>query len=291
MKKTIPLLPALITAIFAWACTKTETASPPEPLKILLVIGGCCHDYAVQKDILKAGIESRLSATVDIEYTADKSTEATFPIYENDDWAAGYDVILHDECSAKVTDSGYVNRILNAHRDGVPAVNIHCAMHSYRWGEFKSPVKPGADNAGWFEMIGIQSSGHGPKEPIDITYTDKEHPITQGLTDWTTIDEELYNNITIFDTAHALAIGDQIQMPRVKKGEKPDPNAKGKSAQAVVAWTNLYGPRQTRIFSTTIGHFNETVADDRYLDLVCNGLLWTTGNLDAEGNTVNGLRK
>lgn len=32
-----------------------------KPLKALLVIGGCCHDYDMQKDILKSGISSRKS--------------------------------------------------------------------------------------------------------------------------------------------------------------------------------------------------------------------------------------
>ena len=68
-------------------------------------------------------------------------------------------------------------------------------------------------------------------------------------------------------------------MPKVKKGETPDPNAKGTEANSVVAWTNQYGPKKTRIFSTTIGHNNETVADDRYLELVTRGILWATGRI------------
>ncbi|MDF1741306.1 MAG: ThuA domain-containing protein [Verrucomicrobiales bacterium] len=290
MKKVIPLFLAVLTALSAFVLARAAD-DEKKPLKVLLVLGGCCHDYAVQKDILKAGVESRINATVDIEYSADTTTEAKFPIYEKDNWAEGYDVVLHDECSANITDPAYLKRILDAHRAGVPAVNIHCAMHSYRWGNFKEPVEVGGDNAAWYEMIGIQSTGHGPKEPIDITYTDKKHPITQGLADWTTIDEELYNNVQIFDTAHALATGDQIQFPKVKKGQKKDPNAVGKNAQAVVAWTNIYGPNKTKIFSTTIGHFNETVSDDRYLDLVTNGLLWVTDHLNDDGTATEGIRK
>ena len=61
--------------------------------------------------------------------------------------------MIHDECSASVTDPVYVKRILDAHRKGVPAVNLHCAMHSYRWGNIQEPVAAGADNAGWFEML------------------------------------------------------------------------------------------------------------------------------------------
>jgi len=281
MKKLFPILLAAAVSLAGWMLVQAaDDDKAAKPLQILLVIGGCCHEYDIQKDLLKAGIESRIDAEVTVEYTPDKSTEAKFPIYENDNWAEGYDVVLHDECSANVTQGAYVGRILEAHRDGVPAVNIHCAMHSYRWGEFKKPVELGGDNAGWYEMIGLQSTGHGPKTPIDITYTDKDHPIAKDLGDWTTIDEELYNVVQIFDTAHPIASGTQMQLPKRHTGNQVDPDAQPKEVEAVVAWTIEYGPNKPKIFSTTIGHQSETVADDRYLDLVANGLLWVTGRLE-----------
>jgi len=262
-----------------------------ESLKILLIAGGCCHDYSGQPRVLKAGIESRINAEVTIEYNPDTSTKATFKSYGKDDWADEYDVILHDECSASVADPAYVKRILDAHRKGTPAVNIHCAMHSYRWGNYKDPVKAGADNAGWYEMLGIQSTSHGPHSPIDISYEDQDHPISKGLANWTTINEELYNNVQVFDTAHVLAKGTQMQKPRKKKGEKTNPDAKAKNITEAVIWTNQYGPNKTRIFSTTIGHHTETVADDKYLDLVTRGLLWVTKNIKEDGTAAEGYGK
>jgi type 1 glutamine amidotransferase len=123
----------------------------------------------------------------------------------------------------------------------------------------------------WFDFLGLQSSGHGPQEPIDITFTDAAHPVTKGMANWTTIKEELYNNHAVFPTAQVLARGTQ-----------------GKS-EAVVAWTNHYGPNKTRVFSTTLGHNNETVADARYLDLVARGLLWVTGKLNDDGTPAAGF--
>lgn len=282
---------APLLALSAWLVTHaadTPEAAAPKPLRVLLVAGGCCHDYAAQKDVLKAGIEERLHAKVDIAYTPDKSTTATFPNYLEADWAASYDVILHDECSANVKNKAYVDRILAAHKYGVPAVNVHCAMHSYRWGDFRKPVKKGDDNAGWYEMIGIQSTGHGPHFPIDVTFDDAKHPITTGMTKWTTGKEELYNNVQIFDTAQPLATGKQMVPPRKKKGQPVDPDAKPTEATAVVAWTNLYGPNKTKVFSTTLGHYTATVADERYLTLVTRGLLWVTDHLAEDGTAKDG---
>jgi len=53
-----------------------------------------------------------------------------------------------------------------------------------------------------------------------------------------------------------------------------------------VAWVNDY--HGTRVFSTTIGHNNATVADARYLDLVTRGLLWACGKIDDQGNIKPG---
>jgi type 1 glutamine amidotransferase len=259
----------------------TARAADPEPLEVLLVAGGCCHDYATQTRLLKAGIEERVRANVTVASNPDTSTKARFEVYEQDGWADAYDVIIHDECSADVTDGPYVKRILDAHRAGKPAVNIHCAMHSYRWGEFRKPVEAGGDNAGWYEMIGLQSTGHGPQFPIAVAYED--HAITKGLADWTTINEELYNNIQVMPSAKPLALGAQ-SLPAPKN----QPAAKPVEAKAVVAWTNEYGPNKTRIFSTSLGHNSDTVGDDRYLDLVCRGLLWATGKLAADGTPAAG---
>jgi len=264
-----------------------EPVTEPAALKVLLVAGGCCHDYATQTKLLKEGIESRIRSEVTVVLSPDKSVNAKFEIYESDDWAAGYDVVIHDECSANVTEQPYVNRILAAHRNGTPAVNLHCAMHSYRWGDFRSAVAPGADNAGWYEMIGVQSTSHGPKTPIDVMHLNTEHPITKGLKDWTTINEELYNNVRVFAGTDALASGKQITAPN-KKQRKQNPDAIGNEASAVVAWTNHYGPKKTRIFSTSLGHQNETVGDTRYMELVVRGVLWATDNLTAEGQPKPG---
>jgi type 1 glutamine amidotransferase len=59
----------------------------------------------------------------------------------------------------------------------------------------------------------------------------------------------------------------------VKKG-----NREVMSDNALV-WTNLFNGK-TRVFATTLGHNNETVADDRYLDLITRGLLWSLDKLD-----------
>ncbi|HRI15878.1 MAG TPA: ThuA domain-containing protein [Verrucomicrobiota bacterium] len=256
---------------------KPGTAVPTKtPLKVLLVTGGCCHDYATQKDLLKRGIESRANAVVDIIYSADSSTKPPLPIYGNPDYAKGYDVVLHDECASDISDQKVVEGVLKPHRDGTPAVNLHCAMHCYRIGNPNEPATPGTPHALWFDYLGLQSSGHGPQKPIAISFLPGAGSITTGFTNWTTINEELYNNIKIWDTAKPLARGKQ------SPGDRPGQN------DTVVVWTHEYGPKKTRVFSTTIGHNNDTVADARYLDMVTRGLLWACDKLTPEGQPATG---
>ena len=250
----------------------TSSAAAPKPLRVLLFAGGCCHDYAVQHLILKEGLEARAHVEVDAVHSFDRSTKAIFAPYEKPDWAKGYDVIVHDECSADVKDVAYVNNILAAHRAGIPAVNLHCAMHSYRVGNISQPVVPGSPDALWFDLLGLQSTGHGPQEPIQLTTVAKDHPIMAGLPEWTTIKEELYNNIKIFPTATPLMRGKQLL--KQKDGSE-------RAVESVVTWVNQYGTGgKTRVFSSTVGHNNDTVADPRYLDLVTRGLLWSCDKLN-----------
>lgn len=245
----------IASALLGIVGVRAMAAEPPKPLKVLLIAGGCCHEYDKQTAILKTGLEARAHVTVEIDYNPDRTTRARFARYEQADWADAYDVIIHDECTSDVKEMPYVQRILDAHRRGKPAVNLHCAMHCYR---------TGTDD--WFKFLGLHSTGHGPQKPIAVKHVDKEHPITKTLQDWTTVNEELYNNVRLFDTARPLARGIQ------DTGKKVD--------DYVVTWVNEYG--STRVFCTTLGHNTATVSDPKYLELVTRGLLWSCDKLNDQ---------
>lgn len=252
------ILPALCLILGCLANSELRAQSnPSKPIRALLIAGGCCHDYANQQRALCEGIQSRANVQVDVYWTDNSTTAPVLPLYSKLNWADEYDVIIHDECAADVKDPVMINRIVQTHQK-IPAVHLHCAMHSFRGG-----------NDVWFKHLGLQSSGHGPQEPIDIHFGPNKHPITETLSDWTTIHEELYNNVKVLD-AIPLATGTQ----RVGKGDKSHVD------EAIVAWVNE--SQGARSFSTTIGHNTDTVKDPRYLDLVTRGLLWACGRLTPE---------
>jgi putative membrane-bound dehydrogenase-like protein len=239
-----------------WVADVALAAEPP-PLKALLVAGGCCHDYEGQYKVLVEGLQARARVKIDVFWTNDTSVNPPLPLYDKPDWAAGYDVIIHDECAAGNNKKETLQRVLDAHKT-IPAVHLHCAMHSFRTGEDK-----------WFRHLGLVSTGHGPQEPIEIEFVEKAHPIVEPLKDWITGKEELYNNLEVFD-AQALARGTQ----KYQRGGKEQVD------KAIVVWVNE--KQGAKSFSTTLGHNTSTVADPRYLDLVTRGMLWACGKLDAD---------
>lgn len=265
MKRSLSLGVCLVLCgVVALVRTPSRAAAADEkPIRCLLVLGGCCHDYEHQKDILAKGISARANVVVTIAYepTPDprKATSQKNPVYEKADWYKDFDVVIHDECSADIKDPAYIDRILEPHKKGLPAVNLHCAMHCYRSAPYPKTTP-------WMEFTGMNTNHHGQQKPIEVKFVDKNDPITRGMEDWTTIQEELYHpQIDLLPTAHALATGHQNV---------------AREADAVVIWTNDY--HGTRVFSTTLGHNNQTVGDARYLDLVTRGLLWSVNKLDDQ---------
>jgi type 1 glutamine amidotransferase len=261
------LLPVALMIALAVGLSPVPAADEAKPIRALLVLGGCCHDYKKQQELITKGVSARANVQWAIAYDPDTGTKHLNPWYEKEDWAKGFDVVVHDECCSDVKDIKTVEKILAPHKAGLPAVITHCGMHSYRTEGFPKTTP-------WFDFTGLASTGHGPQAPIEISFVDNDTKITSGLKDWKTVNEELYNNSSgkLLETAQPLAKGKQTFTSK---------DGKVSTADAVCVWTNTYNGK-TKVFATTLGHNNETVGDARYLDLLTRGLLWSVGKLDEE---------
>jgi hypothetical protein len=129
----------------AVVCAAVPAAQTPDVPRVnaLVVSGGCCHDYGYQGGMLMEAVNKVLPVDWTVAYQGGpRSTTTRFPIYRDEHWARGFDIVVHNECSADVADEAFIRRITEAQRAGVPALVIHCAMHSYRtaaiddWREF-----------------------------------------------------------------------------------------------------------------------------------------------------------
>ncbi len=243
-----PNLGAVVLAVLM--PTMAGVAAEPAPLRILLITGGCCHNYKLQSESLTNAFARHAPASWTIVNEGGNGTRAEIPLYDNSNWARGYDVVVHNECFADTKSADYVRKITSVHKAGVPAVVIHCAMHTYRAAEFDD----------WREFLGVTSRRHDHQSRYPVKKVVAFHPILAGLPDdWKTPMDELYVIEKLWPNARALATS------RSEKdgGEYP------------VIWTNQYG--KARVFGTTYGHSDDTFRDPVFLNYVSRGLLWAAG--------------
>ena len=245
---------ALLWAVSHGPLGELAYAQNPEPVRALLIVGGCCHDYDSQKQIIKQGLEATAHIDVTVVHQGGSGTKAEIELYRDPKWADRFDVILHDECFSDDKDPQWLARILEPHRKGKPGVVIHCAMHCYRVG-----------NDDWFEFCGVTSRGHGPRYPHEVRNVQASHPIMEG-----------------FGAAWANPAGELYRIDRLWPTSSPLATAKDREngQDQVCVWTNDY--RGTRVFGTTLGHHNETVDSPEFIGMLARGTLWASGKLAPE---------
>ncbi|MBK7998644.1 MAG: ThuA domain-containing protein [Verrucomicrobia bacterium] len=228
-----------------------RAADSSKPLRALLITGGCCHNYTFQSQTLTNGVAKHAKVEWKIVNEGGTGTRAEIPLYDDPNWAKGFDVVVHNECFADTKSSDYMRKITSVHKAGTPAVVIHCAMHTYRSAEIDD----------WREFLGVTSRRHDHQSNYAVKKV-AEHPILKGIPDnWVTAKDELYIIDELWPNAKALA----TSKSEVDGKDHP------------VAWVNQYG--KARVFGTTYGHSDDTFRDPVFLDLVSRGLLWSAGRI------------
>ncbi len=252
-----------IFAVLFFCCGLGTDVHGAQPLRALMIAGGCCHDYPNQNTILSKGVSQRARVKWTLVNQGGTARDVQIPIYSRADWADGFDVVVHNECFGGVDDAAWLNRIVDLHKTkGLPAVFIHCSLHSYR----------AADTDEWRRLMGARSMNHERSRPLKVVNLQAAHPIMKSFPPvWQTPAGELYKIMETFAKVVPLAkaFGEDSQMDHL------------------CAWVNEYG--KARVFTTTLGHHNVTMQDPVYLDMVTRGILWVTGNLQADGSPVSEL--
>jgi type 1 glutamine amidotransferase len=257
----------VITICLLLACATAVRAV--EPIRALLITGGCCHDYDDQEKILPEGISARANVTWTVLHEGGSSKggvirDHVMSIYEKPDWTKGYDIIVHNECFGDVTNAEVVDHIAKGHFDGTPAVVIHCTIHTYR--------KSSTDE--WRKCLGVSSFTHEAARPFQVIAIETNHPVMKGFPAvWQEpAPDELYRILKVWPNCVPLAKG-------IGKTNSEYP----------CIWVNTYG--KARVFGTTLGHGDKTMSDPVYLDLLTRGLLWACGKLDENGKPLPGYEK
>jgi hypothetical protein len=247
-----------------------------EKTKVLYVTHepGRWHKYTPQLAIFKEiGEKAGWDVTV---WTGEH--HAQVEKLQTKDYAKGYDAVVYNFCFASEQDLEAAANLMDQTRvNGVPALLIHCAMHSW-WDTYKNgvPKAIGPDYLGkakakpdlvkawkekhgdkpfpaWGDFTGVASERHGPKQPIKMNVVAKDHPITKRFPDgFTTGNTELYNNVYVIDGV----------VPLIKGVQGND--------EAIVVWTCPQG--KSEIMGLSTGHDVDDWNAEPFQNLIIDGV-------------------
>jgi type 1 glutamine amidotransferase len=235
------------------------------PLNVLVVSGGCCHDYPAQNRIIYDVLNpvAPINWTFELGMTNLSLTQGKLPLYSDPDWASRFDLVIHNECWANGEfPPAFMRSLTLGHDRGIPAVMIHCSLHSYR----QSPIDD------WRELIGVTSRRHTFAHPIKVTWN-QSNPVAKGMPEWTTPTDELY--VIEKEWPGMQAVATAVNNQRNEKGVL-DNGVKGPNETYPIAWTHLY-KGSTRVFGTSLGHANATWDTPEFRELLVRGFRWAMG--------------
>ena len=237
-------------SILSLACSSDE----PDPIKALYITGGGWHDYETQEKLFINGMTERLGDKFEwtIVHEGNKEPDYHVSILKEENWADGYDLVVHNTGFGRVTDAEFVESFVEDHH-GTPAVLIHSAVQSYRYAE---PADP------WFEFMGQQSMWHEEQRGFEVENVAADHSIMQDFHEiWQNPDDELYVVDEVWGDITPLAQAYGVETEEYH----------------TVTWTHEI--EDTRVFATTLGHTNEVFESEIFLDTLARGILWATGEL------------
>jgi hypothetical protein len=263
-------------AIFIALFSTVSSADDVKPIKAIMFVGGCCHDYKQMPLTLANSISELANVKIDIRAmaTADEMAAA----FREPSFGQGYDIIIYDICFGEKWKDGDYDAALRLADEGKPAMFVHCSAHTYRPPRDKKAAnlveRETIADAKWHALVGMDSRVHDKYVGFSTEKADKQSPILKTFPDdWKTAGDEMYNTIKLMPSASALLTATSP--------------ASGKTH--IVAWTNHYG--KARIFGTTLGHDMKTGGDPYYQKLLANGLLWACDKLGPDGKPVAGYGK
>ncbi len=175
---------SLVSLCLVLAVGLAAQAKPPARAKIKLMVqvGGCCHDFTNLPPILKHVLEK--TGDFDVTITDDRSKLAS-PAVD------AYDEVLFYTQGGELTpeqEKGITQFVSN----GKGIAGIHCASDSF----------PKSD--AWWPLIGGRFTGHRHME-FTVKIEDTDHPITCWLNDFQINDEDYDHNLCPDAKLHILA--------------------------------------------------------------------------------------
>ena len=162
-----------------------------------------------------------------------------------------YDLLIFYDMYDSITE-GQKKAYLNLVADRKPMLFLHHSIVSYQdWPEFSRIV-----GGKYHTRDSSRLSNYKHDEQIFVKITDREHPITKGLQDFTILDET-YGNCEILPDVHPLLSTDHpLSLP-------------------LLGWVNSYQGHQVVYLQG--GHGPEAFKDPNFNKLLEQAIDWCTG--------------
>lgn len=257
LSRSVFSAPVFLTLAFlAAACLLTGISRADEnaPLRVLLVTGGHWYDTeGLHKMIL-----DRPNTEMD---------ELVIPEGE-DQLDAGlsqrYDVVVfHDQSTFELTDA-QKEKLAAMWDEGMPTVMLHHALISHNDFPLFREVYGTAYLTAPREIDGTTFPASSYLQPTDVNFivADHNHPITQGLEDFTLTDE-VFGDLWLAPEGNHVLI--QTDHPA---SSKP------------ICWTRQY--KNSPVFVLIPGHDKGAFNDPRYREIFYRGLNWVSGKVSPQ---------
>ena len=252
----LPLLPA------AWAA---------EPIRALIFSGRNNHEWRVTTPVIREILQQ--TGRFDVRVSEEPAGTSARTLAE-------YDVLILDYNGVRwgeAAEQGVEQFV----RSGKGLVAVHAASYPFAGLDVLGDrhVRTGVFEPPWpayGEMIGGQFSaeepktGHGKRHIFTVKFTNREHPIAQGLPETFLANDELYHHMRMRPQARILATA------------YDDPKVGGTGKAEPVLWTVQFG--KGRVFHTTLGHDAAAMAQPGFRQTLARGSEWAArGDVAAEG--------
>lgn len=235
------------------AATLATAAGAAEPLNALLITGQQNHDWVYTSDIHRKTLEQSGRFRVDVTTQAPRSLLDAQGLKK-------YQVFVLDYNGPRWGEAAEKNFVA-AVSSGTGVVIIHASNNSFvGWSEYE-------------KMCGLMwiqgTTGHGKFHNFDVTYTDKTHPVTHGLSDMKLHPDELYHKLVNVQKVDFKLLATAFSTTESGGSGQDEP----------MALTLTYG--QGRIFHTPLGHVwanspeqRASINDPQFKLLLARGAEW-----------------
>lgn len=233
----------LVCVVAPVFCAISQGAEKPVPIKALLITGDDV-DVHPWREISETTREILVNTgKFDVKVCEDPH------ILESETALKAYDVIVFTIFSRKIAmiPAEAQENLLNFVKGGKGFYVQHLASASFpKWEEFGKLC-----GRKWV----MRTSGHGPRSVFKSNIVNKEHPITQGLSDFET-DDELYAKLQGTGEINVLVSADSDW------SNKTEP----------LVFTSKYG--QGRVVHNAYGHDRKALMTPTVQKLIARGVEW-----------------